>query len=105
MRKAKSNYDPAMVLGVIGGALVGWPLGTAIGGGDPNWTLAAIGDACIIGSIPLGSAFNKHAIRGHRLIQWKRAYSCICTTVLWPYEQWVRASIETMKLRSIAGFF
>ena len=63
MRKAKSNYDPAMVLGVIGGALVGWPLDTAIGGGDPNWTLAAIGGACIIGSIPLGSAFNKHAIR------------------------------------------
>ena len=24
MRKAKSNYDPAMVLGVIGGALVGY---------------------------------------------------------------------------------
>jgi hypothetical protein len=34
-RKAKSNYDAAGVLGFIGGFLVGWPLGTAIGGGDP----------------------------------------------------------------------
>lgn len=71
MRKAKSNYDPAMVLSVIGGALVGWPLGTAVGGGDPNWALAAIGGACIIGSIPLGSAFNRHAIRATDLYNGK----------------------------------
>lgn len=34
-KKAKSNYDGATVLGVVGGFMVGWPIGTAIGGGDP----------------------------------------------------------------------
>ena len=62
MKKAKRNYDPAMVLGAIGGVLIGWPIGTVIGGGDPNWTLAAVGGAIIIGSIPLINAYHKHAI-------------------------------------------
>lgn len=63
MKKAKANYDPAMVLSVIGGALIGWPLGTAIGGGDPNWALAGIGAVFVVGTIPLSKAFNRHAIR------------------------------------------
>ncbi|MEM9389420.1 MAG: hypothetical protein AAGA02_03035 [Bacteroidota bacterium] len=63
MKKAKANYDPAIGLSFVGGTLVGWPLGTALGGGDPNWALAGIGAGLIIAAIPLGSAFNKHAIR------------------------------------------
>lgn len=63
MKKAKSNYDPAVALGFIGGALIGWPLGTAIGGGDPNWALAGIGAGLVIAGIPLSSAFNKNAIK------------------------------------------
>ena len=47
-KKAKTNYDVAGVLGFIGGALVGWPIGTAIGGGDPEWGLAAVGGGFII---------------------------------------------------------
>ena len=34
----------ANVLGIAGGALIGWPIGQSIAGNeDPNWTLAAIG--------------------------------------------------------------
>lgn len=60
-RKAKSNYDAGQTFGFIGGFLVGWPLGTAIGGGDPQWGLAAAGGALILASIPFQSAFKKHA--------------------------------------------
>lgn len=62
-KKAKSNYDAAGVLGFIGGFMVGWPVGTAIGGGDPQWGLAAGGAAIILCSIPLSVSFKKHAER------------------------------------------
>ena len=35
------------VFGFSGGALIGWPLGTAIAGGDPVWYLAGIGAGLI----------------------------------------------------------
>lgn len=41
------------ILAVIGGALIGWPLGTAIGGGDPEWVLAAAGAGVLAIAIPL----------------------------------------------------
>jgi hypothetical protein len=31
-KKAKANYNASIVFGGIGGALIGWPLGTALGG-------------------------------------------------------------------------
>jgi len=61
MSKAKSNQAIGSVFGFAGGFLVGWPLGTAIGGGDPNWTLAAVGAGLIGVSIPFNAAYNKHA--------------------------------------------
>jgi hypothetical protein len=60
-KKAKSNYDAAQVLGVIGGFMIGWPIGTAIGGGDPQWGLAAGGVGVLLLSIPFNSAFIKHS--------------------------------------------
>ena len=62
-KKAKTNYDVSMVLGYVGGFLVGWPIGTALGGGDPQWGMAIAGGGLILLSIPLTSAFNKHAER------------------------------------------
>ena len=57
--KAKSNYDVSNVLGFIGGFMIGWPLGTAIGGGEPEWGLA-IGGAAIVGiAIPIQSSASK----------------------------------------------
>lgn len=61
MKIAKSNYDGGYALGAIGGFMVGWPLGTAIAGRDPNWVLAGIGVGFIVVSIPLTAAYNKHA--------------------------------------------
>lgn len=60
-KKAKANYDAAQVFGFIGGALIGYPIGTAIGGGDPQWGLAVGGVGMVLLSIPFTHAFSKHA--------------------------------------------
>jgi len=61
MKVAKTNYDVSVIFGFAGGFLVGWPLGTAIAGGDPEWTLAGVGAGLIIVSIPFTASYNKHA--------------------------------------------
>lgn len=61
MRKAKGNYDAASVIGFVGGFLVGWPIGTSIGGGDPNWALAGVGAGLVLLSIPFASGYTKYA--------------------------------------------
>ncbi len=67
MKIAKSNYDAGLVFGYIGGFMVGYPLGTAIGGGEANWTVAGIGAGLIILAIPFGSAYSKHAKNAVRI--------------------------------------
>jgi hypothetical protein len=61
IKSARTTYVFANIVGGIGGALVGWPVGAAVGGGEPNWTLAAIGAGVIIVSIPISIKFNKQA--------------------------------------------
>ena len=61
IKSARSAYTMASILSYAGGFLVGWPLGTAIGGGEPNWTLAGIGAGLIFVSIPITQSFNKKA--------------------------------------------
>lgn len=61
LKSAKSSSDFANVLGAAGGFMVGWPIGTAIGGGDPNWTLAAVGAGLIAISIPISGGAKKKA--------------------------------------------
>lgn len=74
MKIAKTNFDFNNVFGVIGGFLVGWPLGTAIGGGKPNWSLAAVGAAFIGIEIPFAKAYNKHAKNAVRIYNdWVKA--------------------------------
>jgi hypothetical protein len=41
--------------------MVGWPIGAAMAGGEPNWTMAGIGAGLIIISIPISLKFNKQA--------------------------------------------
>ena len=60
MKRAKSNSDIASVFGFAGGFMVGWPLGTAIAGGDPNWLLAGVGAGFLAIAIPLSI----HASKG-----------------------------------------
>ena len=61
IKAAQPTIVIATIIGAAGGALVGWPIGTAIGGGDPNWTLAAIGAGLIVVSIPISIKYNKQA--------------------------------------------
>lgn len=59
VQSAKSNQTWALILGTAGGALVGFPIGTAIGGGDPEWALAGAGAALIVATIPIVKGFNR----------------------------------------------
>lgn len=43
LQKAKTNQVASLVFAGVGGYLVGYPIGTAIGGGEANWSMAAIG--------------------------------------------------------------
>lgn len=60
-KKAKSSYDVAQGFWFVGGFLIGWPIGTALGGGKPQWGLAAGGAAVLLLSIPINNGFKKHA--------------------------------------------
>ncbi|WP_396602114.1 hypothetical protein [Algibacter sp. R77976] len=59
IKKGRTNRSLSGVLGFAGGALVGWPIGNSLGGGDPNWTMAGIGAGLIIVAIPISSKANK----------------------------------------------
>jgi hypothetical protein len=59
MKSANTNKTWAAILGGAGGFLVGFPIGTAIGGGDAKWELAGIGAALILVAIPINNGYNK----------------------------------------------
>ncbi|MDG1728485.1 MAG: hypothetical protein P8K68_05190 [Algibacter sp.] len=59
IKKGRTNRSLAAVLGFAGGGLIGWPLGTALGGGKANWALAGIGTGLVIIGIPISSSANK----------------------------------------------
>jgi hypothetical protein len=61
IKSAQSASTFATIIGGAGGALVGWPIGTAVGGGKANWVLAGIGAGLIIASIPISQSFNRHS--------------------------------------------
>lgn len=61
MKLAQTNYTWATVFGGAGGFLIGWPLGTAIAGGDPEWGLLVAGAALVGISIPFSTKFVKQA--------------------------------------------
>lgn len=61
IKSAQSSYTMAMIFSYAGGFMVGWPIGTAIGGGKPNWAMAGIGAGLIVVAIPISQGFNKKA--------------------------------------------
>jgi hypothetical protein len=63
LKKSKSTNGILTILGYGGGFLVGYPLGTAMGGGKPNWTLAAVGVGLIAIAIPIASSANKNLLK------------------------------------------
>ena len=48
-----------IILSYAGGFMIGWPIGTAIGGGKPAWALAGIGGGLVAVAIPLSISSNK----------------------------------------------
>lgn len=75
MKIAKSNYDVGSVFSFVGGFLIGWPIGTAIGGGDANWVLAGIGAGVVLIAIPFSTAYTKHATNAVRIYNKSLQYS------------------------------
>ena len=61
IRSAQASHTLGLVMGMAGGFMVGYPIGTAIGGGKPNWTLAIVGGALVAVSIPISQNFKKKA--------------------------------------------
>ena len=51
----------ATILSFIGGFMVGWPIGSALSGKEPNWAIAAAGGGFVLIAIPLNSAYKRHA--------------------------------------------
>lgn len=58
-KSARTANGIATVLGFTGGALIGWPLGTAIGGGEPEWALLGAGVGLVGVSVPFIVKANK----------------------------------------------
>ena len=61
IRAARAASTTSSVLGYIGGFCIGWPIGTAIGGGKPMWGMAAVGAGITAISIPISISANKKA--------------------------------------------
>lgn len=61
IKSAQSNNLLATIIGGAGGFMVGYTVGTALGGGDPNWAVAGVGAGLIVVSIPISQNFNKKA--------------------------------------------
>ncbi|MCL2027776.1 MAG: hypothetical protein FWG79_04725 [Bacteroidales bacterium] len=67
IKKARNNNTFGTVLAALGGAFVGWPLGTALAGGEANWGMVAIGAGLIVVAIPIYNTANRHA---HNAVQY-----------------------------------
>jgi len=59
-KKAKTNKTMADIFAYTGGFLIGWPIGTAIGGGEPEWALAGVGAGLAAIAIPFTSGAKKN---------------------------------------------
>jgi hypothetical protein len=59
INKAKSSAKFVTVLGYAGGFLIGWPIGTAIGGGKANWGIAGVGVGILAIAFPIASGADK----------------------------------------------
>jgi hypothetical protein len=64
VKAAKGNNILASIISIPGGFLIGYPLGQAMAGGEPNWLMAGIGAGLVLVSIPISLAAKKRAIEG-----------------------------------------
>lgn len=59
IKSANKSKIWATILGGVGGAFIGFPIGTAVGGGEAKWELAGVGAALILVAIPINNNYNK----------------------------------------------
>ncbi len=59
IKSAQANSSMATALGALGGIMIGWPIGVAMGGGDPNWRFFAASVGLVAVSIPFKINSNK----------------------------------------------
>ncbi len=59
INSALPNDYLAKIFSYAGGGLIGWPIGAALSGGKPNWSLAGIGAGLIVVAIPIGKQCDK----------------------------------------------
>lgn len=63
MKKARNKSTVSSIFGGVGGFLVGYTIGTAIAGKDPNWAVAGVGAGLIGAGIPFSVNAGKYAKR------------------------------------------
>lgn len=61
-KQAKGTSGIITVLSYAGGFLIGYPIGTMLGGGKPEWTMAAIGCGLIVIAIPIANGANNNLL-------------------------------------------
>ncbi len=61
IKKAKTNNIFTQIFAFTGAGLVGYPLGTQLGGGDPEWAIAIVGGGLMVLSVPFLTATNKQS--------------------------------------------
>ncbi|MGN7783063.1 hypothetical protein ACTJIJ_00995 [Niabella sp. 22666] len=62
-QSSKAVTTVSTILGYTGGFMMGWSLGTALGGGKPNWAIGGVGAGLVAVSIPLSISANKKVKR------------------------------------------
>lgn len=67
VKPAKTKINIGNALAGVGGFCIGYTLGTAAGGGEPNWILAVSGIALGIASYPIASSGYKQANQAVRI--------------------------------------
>lgn len=59
-RAAKGSESTASFFASIGGFMIGWPIGTYLGGGEPNWAMAGAGLVILMPGLMADSSRKKH---------------------------------------------
>lgn len=63
IKSVKSTQTIVQILSYAGGFMIGYPIGTALAGGDPVWEMAGIGAGLILISIPFSVQVNKKILK------------------------------------------
>jgi len=60
IKKASTTFGFVSVLSYAGGFCIGYPIGTMLGGGEPQWVLAGIGAVMVAIALPIAKNVDSH---------------------------------------------